>query len=203
MPVPAGTYVVGAQASDPGAPGYDPLATGGELAAQNVSTPGFWIQKHEVTTASFRLCKDCMVHGVLEEQPGNLGLPDRMNHPVNGVSWHAAQAYCAFLGARLPTEVEWELHARGPDARRWPWGAFGRWRLPASLARPEYALRASLGRPECWRRGRFLVHLPACSGEMTKAPDPVGRRLRKIPKVLYTSKRNRQFSLYVNILIME
>jgi formylglycine-generating enzyme required for sulfatase activity len=120
--VPAGTYVVGAQASDPGAPGFDPLATGGELAVQTVSTPGFWIQKHEVTTASFRLCKDCMAHGVLEDEPGNLGLPDRMNHPVNGVSWHAAQAYCAFLGARLPTEVEWELHARGPDARRWPWG---------------------------------------------------------------------------------
>ncbi|HYN76557.1 MAG TPA: SUMF1/EgtB/PvdO family nonheme iron enzyme [Lamprocystis sp. (in: g-proteobacteria)] len=58
------------------------------------------------------------------------------NHPVIGVSWSEAMAFCGWLttdlhrrgllGAdhaiRLPTEVQWERAARGPERRRWPWG---------------------------------------------------------------------------------
>ncbi len=50
------------------------------------------------------------------------------NHPIVGVSWEVAEAFCAWLSAktgvniRLPTEQEWKAAARGGDQRLYPWG---------------------------------------------------------------------------------
>jgi formylglycine-generating enzyme required for sulfatase activity len=52
----------------------------------------------------------------------------RLHHPVVGITWFEAEAYCTWLSVqkkrrvRLPSEEEWEYAARGEDGRPFPWG---------------------------------------------------------------------------------
>lgn len=48
--------------------------------------------------------------------------PSFADHAVTEVTWHGARAYCEWRDARLPTEAEWEVAARGRAGRTWPWG---------------------------------------------------------------------------------
>ncbi|MBN1660243.1 MAG: formylglycine-generating enzyme family protein [Anaerolineae bacterium] len=66
----------------------------------------FWIDLYEVTNG----------------QIGSYGWWRKPDQPRESITWFEADAYCRARDARLPTEVEWEYAARGPDGLIYPWG---------------------------------------------------------------------------------
>ncbi len=116
--VPAGSFTMGAD-------------TGGEQdehPAHRVTLPAFWLDRTEVTNAAYDACvraKACRVNDRHVASRRHAGPDARFlspNKPVVGVSWDDATAYCAWRGARLPREAEFERAERGDDDRTYPWG---------------------------------------------------------------------------------
>jgi sulfatase modifying factor 1 len=110
----------------------------------------FAMDRSEVTVAAYRRCAQagkCAVPRKSNEY-GNWEKPGREDHPVNGVSWENAAAYCSWAGKRLPSEAEWEYAARsaGSQTGRHPWGSGA-----ASCERAVYVSRPDgCGRDSTW-----------------------------------------------------
>ena len=130
MHIPGGTYQIGSN-----------LYTHDESPQHPVSLSDFYLGKTEVTNAQFSLflnensneeerqqwigLRQDLPRGALISFTGTRFRPHYgyEEHPVLGVSYFGAVAYCRWAGLRLPTEEEWEVAARGgnPNAT-YPWG---------------------------------------------------------------------------------
>jgi formylglycine-generating enzyme required for sulfatase activity len=124
----AGPSLMGADPGD-GIPEY-------ETPQHTVTLPAYRIGKYPVTNRQYAaFIRREKAQDVPKDAGWFLREPpaDKLDHPVTGVSWGDAIAYCRWLGSqsgrryRLPTEAEWEKAARGPSTgsgpgRRYPWG---------------------------------------------------------------------------------
>ncbi len=87
-----------------------------------VFTGPLYVDRTEVTCAAYALFLEATGHpapagwkeGRIPEGTGD--------HPVVGVCGEDAEAFAAWSGKRLPTELEWEKAVRGEDGRLYPWG---------------------------------------------------------------------------------
>ena len=111
--VPKGEFLMGSTEDDPD-------SSVDERPQRTVYLDTFWIDQTEVTNASYRQCVEA----------GDCSAPDNRHyddpayseHPVAGVQWDQAEAYCRWAGKSLCTEAQWEKAARGTDGRTYPWG---------------------------------------------------------------------------------
>jgi formylglycine-generating enzyme required for sulfatase activity len=80
----------------------------------------FEIDQLEITNRQYQLCVDA-AH-CERQRRSDEAFASSYNTPAVNVTQKQAQAYCEWVGKRLPTEAEWEKAARGTDGRIYPWG---------------------------------------------------------------------------------
>jgi len=89
-----------------------------------VETPGFWIQRTEVTNEQYGRCV-ALGGCTAPRDGGTVEDPGRAREPVVNVTWVQARDYARWAGRRLPSESEWERAARGKRGDwRYPWGNY-------------------------------------------------------------------------------
>lgn len=105
-------------------PGEFTMGDGVNAYAHPVTLDGYWIQQTLVTNRMYEQCLRAGSCSAPSQQLGGpvFGNPVFANHPVVGVTWEQAQAYCQWAGGSLPTEAQWEKAARGANGNTYPWG---------------------------------------------------------------------------------
>ncbi len=107
--VPPGTFTMGA----------DQGGEEDERPAHRVTLAGFFLDRTPVTNEAYGACVKAGACAALGWRDSKYTPP---KHPVNTPTWDEAKAYCAWRGARLPREAEYERAMRGDDGRTYAWG---------------------------------------------------------------------------------
>ena len=102
-----------------------------EQPIHTVNVPSFEMMKTEVTVGMYRGCVNagaCTTPGCSNSSTFSGVIvcnytQNRETHPVNYISWNQLTDFAEWVGARLPSESEWEFTARGGDRNvTYPWG---------------------------------------------------------------------------------
>lgn len=115
-----------------------PVSEVAEVARRYADTgvPVEWYLKEaprsEIHVPAFRIARTPVTVGQWARFASATGRPVPRapeDHPVIGIAWEEATAYCRWFAkqlggveVRLPTEDEWERAARGDDGLEFPWG---------------------------------------------------------------------------------
>jgi formylglycine-generating enzyme required for sulfatase activity len=138
LKLPGGHFVMGSANS---------RAPANERPARPTLVASFWIDRTEVTVDAYRSCvaADKCQRPALASATCTYDADDP-DLPVSCVHWADAEAYCTFVGKRLPTEREWEYAARGSYAVPFPWG------LGAGACTNAVTLVSEISAKSCVRR---------------------------------------------------
>jgi formylglycine-generating enzyme required for sulfatase activity len=101
-----------------------------ETPQADITLPDYSIGKYPVTNIQYAEFINQTGYRVSPEMgwEGKKPPAEKPDHPVKGITWFDALAYCRWLSDitgkkyTLPTEAHWEKAARGMDGRRYPWG---------------------------------------------------------------------------------
>jgi len=87
-----------------------------------VDLPGYLLGAREVTNAEYAFYLKATNRPAPPDWKDGAYRKGYDEFPVVNLTWEEANAYAAWLGARLPTVHEWERAVRGSEGRLYPWG---------------------------------------------------------------------------------